>query len=505
MKNDFKHSDKHLQEKVEDFRMAAPEGSWAGIESQIGNNSKVRRRFFWLILLFVGLTGGVLSAYFYFNTQENNSVAATKTSLSQNTVSSKNTPSSSSEQPHAPSLGNSQTYDLNSTEDGIHGSQNEPQVSNSDSGKLGQEVTNKKSQSGKGSDSYKTVQNNDTGINSGAPGVSNFDKNTALHASQKENNNDSNNHVDGSSDKSTFSDTPKDSDTEEKDSGSKDSNTSENKNGVKSKNALNDLKLRRYSPIASYNTNLLETPKDFDRSFKRKGVWSIEAGIDGSGYYYSIQNTVDTALTPTPFLNSSFRQIRGYGAYANINYRPFNRISFQSGLAFSQESATQEYVGVTQTTSVQYDTVGFFIDTTTQQQIPIIDSSMVNTNSYETFVFNSSISQLNIPIGVMFHFPIGRRSEFGVNLSGLVGIRTGASGQIVVDQNGNSIPTSEMYRTINFSSRLALRYSYLLNERTAVYLEPHAGIGLNNRAKVETTYKARFQKAGIRVGFHYTF
>ena len=63
MKEDFKHSDQNLREKLGGMRMTPPADAWTGIQSGIAKGKTKKRGFyFWftLLLIVIGKTTGIL-------------------------------------------------------------------------------------------------------------------------------------------------------------------------------------------------------------------------------------------------------------------------------------------------------------------------------------------------------------------------------------------------------------------------------------------------------------
>jgi len=505
MKNDFKHSDKHLQDKFKDFRMEAPEGAWVGIENQIAEQSRSRGRFFffWLILLFIGLTGGAVSTYFYFNSHESNQGNLANSAISKNT-SDKNTQSTTGTKENLSNTKTSATdqdfnagdysneesenYSLTSTSDASSGTADgegnktfKPGGNSNTTSKF--EANSGKTQKNSSNRSIKNSTLGTTGTNDtrDTSTGTNVNPNALLLASEHEASNDA-----------------------VAPSESNDTSSPENQGKSSSDIGVDRLKIRGYGPVAPINPSLYDTPRNFNDDFKPMGIWSLEAGIDLASTNYIFNVAGDTQNLES-FLNNSYTRSVSRGGFLRANYQPFRYTSFQTGLEFNQNRASQKYTNVSSTTTLQYDTVGFVFDTVTQQQIPIIDSSFVTTENKTVLSSNSIVSQISIPIGIMFHIPVGLRSEIGINLSGLMNIRAHSNGEVLVDPNGNILPTSDVFRNVNFSARGAVRYSYLLNEHISVYAEPYFGIGLTNRSNSSLPFTSRLRNSGIRAGFRYSF
>lgn len=570
MKNDFKHSDKRLQEKLEGFRMTAPEGAWAGIEQNIGGKSGGRGRFFylWMALLFVGISGIGIFTFMYTNTDNAENAAqtsvVTSNSSSSNTTENTNTTTNNSRKTTNSTNEKENSDDINaspSNSEDVHSAgsslnSNQPLVSyqNSSVSRTNEGVPSAVSSSYSNSNSNTAsncttsnaaqTSSNTSGNNSnsalgdyanpnGATTSKASNSNTALETS-----NISNNGTNATSEVPTIADNSNSSTTNQTEattntpasttqngstSSSQNTNTSETNHGVTesktaSKNAqkassentteANEEEIAE-NLVEELDTSLVENPElneanlgDLIEDEKVKPLWSIEGGVDASTFSIN-HGSNNTGLQQ--FLNDSYSRSISQGAFLRVNYQPWKRVSFHTGMEYAQNDATQDYSFTITNISTEYDTVGFFFDSMTQQQVPIIDTLAVPVDSLVAGQFQHRVSQVYIPFGAMFHIPLNSKSELGINLSGLVGIRTRNTGDVLLDQNGNSIAAADAYRQMNFSARAAFRYSYYFGSRAGLYIEPYVGFGLNDRSNTTLPFSSRFRNSGIRVGFRYNF
>jgi hypothetical protein len=527
MKNDFKHSDKRMQEKLGGFQVPAPEGAWAGIEGAMGT-TRGRRRFFffWIILLFLGVTGSAIFAFTFFsgensgvetntaNTTTSYASQSNKTTNSQskgqkkNNNTPKNSASGTANQNDAQQTdinGNSNgpstnqstrtNSSTNSSNNGVSGSNNRINGNATNSNSPNNNARNGSSRnpvnSALGNSSLPNSRPGQNGITT-VLGAQNINSNTPA-SNQNATSSNNTRTQNGSETPNDATGTPGSSLT---DASQADSN---NKNGVSPKDLIATRLLLELpisgAGIPSSNQLKIEPPKSASR-------WSLEAGLDLSSFNYTVSGTDSTDFD---FLNNSYTQSRGQGGYVRVNYQPFKHISMNSGLELTQNQGIQEFSTFTTVTVTQFDTTGFIFDSVTQQQVAIIDTNLVDTIEEQLNSITNATSQISIPIGVMFHLPLGTRSELGINVAGLVGIRTRSTGNILLDPNGNTIDVNSAYRTVNFSMRTAIRYSYKLNEHSAIYAEPYFGFGLNNQSNTTVPFVSRFRNSGLRVGFRYNF
>ena len=187
-------------------------------------------------------------------------------------------------------------------------------------------------------------------------------------------------------------------------------------------------------PLSKTGT-LIENPFDLP-SFKPRSAWSLEAGLDISSFNYTVSGS---NAANDDFINNSYSQTIGRGGFLRVNYQPLNFLSVNSGVEIVNSLATQDYSTFSFTTTVSYDTIGFYFDSVSQMQLPILDTNSMITPEEQLNSLTNSTTQVTIPLGVMFHVPLGTRSQLGVNVTGLIGIRTKSTGSILVDPNGASI------------------------------------------------------------------
>ncbi len=538
MNNDFKNSDERLREKLDGFRMAAPEGAWAGIEGNIGGKAGGRGKFFylWMALLFVGVTGaGVLTFLLMNNNDDKNAaqssvVAANTTSNEEganandlttqqsnkkenaydqqdsplsDAVRSGNTEASTNHQNSSASNVNAS----NSTSSSIgsnasNSSQNSSTASNSGSNNSNNVASNNTSNTSANTSANNSNLNQSSGNSSGNNEIATNASNNsnATNANTNSSNSDGNSEVKGNDEKEDVAQNNSSENNAEKTVEST-TEASENNAEKASEETANEEKADTNE--ASNNTAPSnENNSLIDEKEKVKPSWSIEGGADLSRFNMS-HTSSDAQLQES--LNTAYSQNSGMGAFLRFNYQPFQRFSFHSGLEYSQNNATQDYAWLTVSTIYNYDTTGWYIDSVTQQPVYIVDTIETELYADHQAQFKSTVSQVSIPLGVMFHVPLGAKSELGINLTGLVGIRTGSTGEILIDQNGNTVATMEAYRQVNFSARTALRYSYFIGTKSILYIEPYVGFGLNDRSSTTLPFGSKFRNYGIRVGFRYNF
>lgn len=523
MKNEFENSDKRLQEKLEGFRMAAPEGAWAGIEGNIGGKSDRRGGFFylWIALLFIGVTGAGVFTFIYMS-NDTDAIAAQSSKVAENasstnqdlTASNQNVNSNSANQnrsDHAASNTNPEGLISGNKTDNTGNSNNKVADGSNTSSKKNSSAsdatilnnTTRKSNSKDASTSGDKSISSKTNSSKSDRKVINADDETIATSdkSMSKNNDESLSDNENESGKTTdhviVSTTNQATAHETEGKGDSD----EARTVTKSDSAEMDSKANPTEVAHTASQPQIPTSMP-DPDADAKASWSIETGIDVSSF--NMNHTANSSSLQQ-FLNGSYSQNFAQAAFLRLNYQPFQRFSFHTGLEYAQNKATQDYSWLTTISSFQYDTVGYYFDSITQQQLPIIDSVETISQIENQEQYRSVVSQVYIPFGAMFHIPFGRKSELGVNLSGLVGIRTGSTGEILFDENGNTISSMEAYRQINFSARATLRYSYFLGMKSAVYVEPYFGFGLNDRSNTTLPFGSRFRNSGVRVGFRYTF
>ncbi len=497
MKNDFKHSDKRMQEKLGGFQIPAPEGAWSGIEGAIGGKPSKRKGFFyvWLALLFLGITGAGMLTFKHFNGGQDESPATSKVAKSAPNKNDKQfqnnaeTPSgdSSSEAFQTESQTKNTFAGQDATSDdlvALNASNGDPSLAQEsgfasrNSNQSSSSNTTRQQSKASNSNDQLSAQHQKRDTNASNPTSSN--NNSALAKSDNAEN--------------RFSD--------------KNSNPSASKNGEAEEKTVVPISFLPLNPlpyrsIQDYQSSTGPRETSFKKASKiRRGTWSLEAGLDLSSFKYA---ALGNGVADVSFLNNSYSSSLGQAGFLRVNYQPLPYLSVNTGIEYGRNSATQDYSTFTTTTSWEYDTVGYTFDSISQQQIPIVDSSTVVSQSEQVNQVNSSISQVNIPIGVMFHLSVGTRSELGVNLAGLVGIRTKGTGSVLLDANGNTLDATSSYRSVNFSMRASIRYAYLLNENMAVYAEPYLGFGLNNPSSAALPFATRFRNSGVRIGFRYNF
>jgi len=553
MKNEFNNSDKRLQEKLEGFRMAAPEGAWAGIQGNIAGGSG-RGRFFylWIVLLFIGVTGAGILTFLYTGNDDDNAANSSNVALNTSSENNQNKLTNNSKKEYSSEL-TSTSNDSNKT---TLKESNEASVANTaTSSTASQQVQRTSNNSSFSASNGNSTTNNTASSNASAAqnnsgtqlqngtktssSSSSTSSTTDANASSNRKTDTANN----TADHGAITDTGPTNDKANGNNvaatnGNKNSKTGNNENASvvenSSSNAENNSGGSNSSTTSGSTTesetNTAETstnPEDTTASLttvpnatspdiienlgpdpniddeKVKPSWSIEGGLDLSSVNFNHSAANNNSLQQS--LNASYSQNFAQGAFLRMNYQPFQRFSFHSGLEYGQNKVTQDYTWLTTSSTTDYDTTGWYVDSVTQQQVWIVDTVVTISQIENLTQFKSTFSQVNIPLGVMFHVPLGQKSELGINATGLIGIRSGSTGEILIDENGNTITIPEAYRSVNFSARAALRYSYFIGGKTAIYIEPYLGFGLNDRSNTSLPFSTTFRNSGLRVGFRYNF
>ena len=231
---------------------------------------------------------------------------------------------------------------------------------------------------------------------------------------------------------------------------------------------------------------------------------AAELGFGASSFRYSATNTASPGLSQ--YLKDAQSAQLSLNGFARVNYHLNPWFSVHSGVEIQQQNHTIQYTNTSTSSYWTADTVGYYFDSITQQQLPIIDSNYITETTLNPQQFQNRETFVSIPFGFMVDFPVGIRTEIGVSLSGVLGIRTKASGSTLTDENNNSIPIELAYKsTGNLTMRLSLRYAYALTEKNFIYFEPYFGFGLNNRSTPDLPYDTRYSNSGIRFGFRRNF
>lgn len=477
MKNDFTHSDERLQQKMEAFRMPAPEGAWDEIEKGLAEKNKWGRGFFLLLftILFIGGAGIALMS-FYGNNNDITDNHSPKALSMQNSQISAHSASTKQKVPASEKNG------LNIEKENSNKNSDVRTVNYSSEGKT-------QTESSYPSSNMKKPDNTN-------PGGELTSKKAGTSTSQ-----------------------PKESGNNEAKTGNDDiASTSGGRvikdpsfernaqNAVKPETSLllNAMTLKSPDFLSQHQYGLAPLSNNFDSNTttRVKPEWSIELGAGISQFNYSANGTSADQQT---FFRDSYTQNLGTNGFLRANIQPFSRWSFHTGVEFSQENAVQEYTETITNTTFQYDSIGAVFDSLNQVWVTIYDTVEVTSQIKQNYRAENNSSQIRIPFGVMFHIPVGLRSELGVNLSGLVGIRVRNSGSLLINNQGNSVVANDAYSRFNFGLRTALRYTYRLNERYSIYAEPYFGIGLNNQAGSSVPFEMRFNNSGIRVGLRRSF
>ena len=491
---DYKHSDDKLKQKLEGFEMTPPENAWSGIQNGLPGNKRRRGFFLWSVLLLL-LIGGAATTYVM--TMEPNGIAKPTTSANKN-------------------FKNNNTDNTHKNSGNPISTDTEKQLIAENSNTTESSVDVNPS-SGKNTSPNTLVSNSTTKTDEKSVN----DQNSAAISSGKreKNNSTSSNTSDGKDNSTANSDKKNPSESASNNSkGDNAQNTPLNNSSVNTNTtsaeeeeqnasisvaAMESLKALEienlpYSPQGQgdFSSKPMKTP--------RRANWSAELGIGLSSFSYSPKASAGNNLQ-TYIKDAQTKEI-GRDFYARINYHLNPLISLHTGAEFQQNSYNVNYQTSSTTTFTVYDTTGWYFDTLTQQQIPIVDSSTATNTTFQDQMIQNSESLINIPIGIRFHVPLGVRSQLGIAATGLVGIRTKATGSILVDENGQLVDMNTAYRKSgNLSMRLSVRYSYMLNENFAVYAEPWYGFGLNNRSTNGLPYETKFSNTGIYVGIRKNF
>ncbi|XOV68737.1 MAG: hypothetical protein ACFHU9_06060 [Fluviicola sp.] len=526
MKNKFENSDKRLQDKLEGFRMAAPEDAWAGIEGNLAGKSNGRGRFFyfWIALLFIGVSSVGIFSFLYYRDHDKShvaktsSIASNETNIEQEYTTAKQGNSTTANARNAFENNNRTNKNSFNSDLASESAQNLSNTSSSVGNSQGNGARVNSSNLGNNSSSNATVTSR---ITENTSNNSSFAQNTTSN-----NTNASNSNASNSNSSSNYSMHPNNSVlTTAKSNSANNMNlsqtTGEEVNTItEAKNSApeisesdstenSDVAVSFQSDTSAVvSSGALDAVRNSEISIqpeeeKARPSWSLEGGLDLSRVNFN--HTVSNNDSLQQALNGSYSQNIAQAAFLRFNYQPFERFSFHSGVEFGQQKTTQDYVWTTTSTSFQYDTTGWYFDSITQQQLPIVDTTETTTTVDNTKQLTSTVNQIYVPIGVMIHIPLGVRSELGINATGLVGFQSGSKGEVLLDANGNSIAVTEAYRSVNFSARTTLRYSYFLGSKSTVYIEPYVGFGLNNRSSTTVPFTTRFRNSGIRVGFRYNF
>lgn len=476
MKEDFKHSDQNVREKMEGMRMAPPEGAWAGIQSEITTGRSNKRGFFiWFIVLsFLSVT--TTGALIFMNTEDG---AASKNSLAINDgntnsvtklnetdknsnleikdASREKTTESGEGSAEFTQIEQENSLAHDRIHSGVQKQQKRKNTFGSDSN-AGFADRNESYVLGKrgsidGNDKNNTASPDKTKESSKGEIPSKIDFNIQAETVK------TNSKIDFNSNKMTFSNV-----------------------SFLSPLELTPLEENIYASKANNNFNKVKI---------RRGGLSAEFGFGGSSFRYSAKNTASPGLSQ--YLKDAQSAEFGLNGFVRMNYHLNSWFSVHSGVEVQQQNHTVQFDQTSTSSYWTADTVGYYFDSITQQQVPLIDSNYITETTVNPQQFSNRETFISIPFGVMVDFPVGIRSEIGVNVSGILGIRTKASGSVLTDENNNSIPIETAYKSNgNLSMRLSLRYSYALTEKNSVYFEPYIGFGLNNRSTPSLPYDTRF-------------
>ena len=491
MKEDFKHSDQNLREKLGGMRMTPPADAWTGIQSGIAKGKTKKRGFyFWftLLLIVIGTTTGIL---YFLNADEKTSTKHFQHQISESSDSklligserkielyTKNELSirekKNSTQTHQQVLiDKTTTDDKNLSKSSVIN--NLPKTFKRVNRIKDDKVVSSPLRKKKNALSSAGLPEKNEGVE-----VSNSESAEQLELTK------------------TFDFNNSDIATSEN---LKHDATSSNHSEVSQKSFL--LATIELSPLeenieSTLSQNNLTIPKF------RKGGISAELGFGASSFRYSATNTASPGLSQ--YLKDAQSAQLSLNGFARVNYHLNPWFSVHSGVEIQQQNHTIQYTNTSTSSYWTADTVGYYFDSITQQQLPIIDSNYITETTLNPQQFQNRETFVSISFGFMVDFPVGIRTEIGVSLSGVLGIRTKASGSTLTDENNNSIPIELAYKsTGNLTMRLSLRYAYALTEKNFIYFEPYFGFGLNNRSKPDLPYDTRYSNSGIRFGFRRNF
>lgn len=494
---DYKHSDDKLKHKFEGFEMTPPENTWSGIVEGLPKRDRRKRFFFWipLLLLFIG---GAATTYVFTTgsrVHENNHTV--------NKHHHSNNASQSSSKKHLASNTSATT--------------NDKTLENNEVSTINLAVPNSTNYSSTPANKDDILNKNrspkDDQTENSLPLKKSSDSKNKGELSKKTSNviADDTNMVDNSNEESTetnLNDSMTDNSIAPSENSTIDKGVDANTSSPISRTSDSNTEME--SLVALELENLPYQPKgqgDFtSEKFKtpRIGSWSGEIGVGISTFRYSPKVSAGNNLQT--YIKDAQTNKLGRDFYAHLNYHISPLISVHSGAEFQQNSYNVNYQTSSTSTSIVYDTIGWYVDTTTQQQYPILDSSTVTETTTQDYIINNSESIVNIPFGVRLHLPLGVRSQLGISATGLIGIRTAASGSILKNENNELVDLNNGYRKSgNLSMRLSVRYLYMLNENFAVYVEPWYGFGLNNRSTNELPYQTNFSNTGFNIGIRRNF
>ncbi len=499
MKKDYSQSDRKMRDKIGGLEMTPPTEAWAGIEQQLGAVRPKRGSVFYFIasLLFLVVVGGATFTYLYFasdgslkhDLHSENHVETTE--IVTPSKEDSRAVSSPSEATNSPSTENEKTAQSGITSPApvqLDAKQAQRTGKTTISEQQGtQTITNKTNSNRKSPETNdgistsslknkttenQTATNNEItrfAINGGAIAVSGDTRVTHPNSEERANENLAN----------------------------------EENIDPTAELALGTLLPRTLLPLpfaATTNNSILAVKEN--RSKFRKGGWSAEAGIGLSSYRY-------TPTSGSPALQQALKDAQSgeqsMQAFARVNYHVNNTLSFHTGVNYQQEKGEWNYTTSSTSSQMVYDTVWYY-DTVLQQQLYYLDSNQLNITTTQNHQLLNQASYISIPLGVMFSFPLGIRSEIGLSASTVLGIRTKSQGAVLTDENGNSLALDDAYKKIGILTfKTSLRYTFALDEKNKVYVEPWVGFGLNNRSNAGLPYDTRFTSGGVRLGFRRSF
>lgn len=502
MKQEYSHSDQSLRNKVEGAEMTPPANAWAGIEKGISTASGGRRKgfFFFSTILIVLLIGSSTAAFFILRSPENMnrfgslSIAENGT-MNQTPVKSKHANNKHSQAKaetnsthkennieqttNTKSTGESLIKNdrkLNSTRNQLQhaqrsvGAQNDP------------EITANKLQA-------KTSQKEATSKN--ATTTEPNSANTSSPSNQ--------NSTVGANSNGSVNPTVKNESDPNKDNNETTTAASKGSKDVKQATFLQPHPLTQLKTGGNGGlVSIAHKPMPY-----KKSAWSAEAGFGISQFQYKA--TSGSASFQQGIKDAQSGE-QGTEAFALVNYQ-FNRNwSAYTGMHYSQEKYALDYTTTSTSSELTVDTIGWYVDSVTQTQLPILDSTYTTTTSNQDYQVMNQANYLTIPIGVMFSFPVGVRSELGIRASALIGFRTKSQGAVLTDLNGTTVNMNAAYlKSGILTFNAAFRYSFALNEKNKIYVEPWIGFGINNRSTPALPYNSRFNASGVRIGFRRQF
>jgi hypothetical protein len=516
MKNEYSHSDECLRNKVEGAEMTPPANAWTGIEQGLSATSRGRRKgfFFFSTILIVLLIGSSTAAFFILQspsgTERFGSLSISENAtinqipVEPNRANHKYNPANAETNSANQENNIEQTTNASGADD--HLRQNDKKLNS-----IGNQLEHAQESAGAKNNledkankvQAKTSQKESTSKNSTTTELKSANTNNT--ANQNSNSNES---TKGTTNQNSNGKTNKNGTLNA--TALSDSGPSKEKNeAIAAASKLSsDLKQTTFlqpNPLTQLTTNgngglvsIAHKPMPY-----KKAAWSAEAGFGISQFQYKA--TSGSASFQQGIKDAQSGE-QGMEAFALVNYQ-FNRyLTAYTGLHYSQEKNALDYITTSTSSELTLDTVGWYVDSVTQVQTPVLDSTYTTTTSNQNYQVLNQANYLTIPIGVMFSFSVGVRSELGIRASALIGFRTKSQGVVLTDLNGTTVDMNYAYLKLGILTfNAAFRYSFALNEKNKIYVEPWIGFGLNNRSTAALPYYSRFTASGVRIGFRRQF